>query len=276
MPVTSLRPELNSATPMNKAFLLLLLVPKMVLAQVAVAPTPAILRAENGSSNGPSVDRAGAPVVDPTKNVLDLVTALEKRLDDIDKLNNKRADDKFKSVQQVIDLEAKITDMHALYNADFTKLRAEYQMQLDQKESNRIDAIRKVDQEAVRNESDRSQQAVNTLAAAQAATAETLRSAVNTTATNIATQLDRTTSAIVERISALEKVQYTGQGRAGVADPQVEALRADVARLSSVQLQGTGKAQGFESSWGILVAAISVIGVFVVVLTRRTNEHRNN
>lgn len=240
-----------------------------ILAQTAETPKQERMPAVSGNSNGPSVDRAGTPVVDPTKNVLDLVQALEKRLDAIGALNEKIREERMKHVDDKIVLQAKITDMHAMYNADITKLRSEYQKELDQKESDRVNSIRVVDQAAVRNESERSQQAVNTLATAQAATAETLRSAVNTTATNIATQLDRTTSAITERIASLEKAQYTGAGRATVADPNAERLAIAVNKLVEAQSTNVGKTEGVGMSWQVILGVASLVGVVFVLMTRR-------
>lgn len=250
----------------------------VTLALAGVAAAQEVPTSETGGSSiGPSVDRVGAPVIDPTRNVLDLVKALEKRMEEVKGLTDKNIDTRFTSMEKLIELENQIAKLNYDHNADNIRqntasieLRAQYQAKLDDKETARVDAIQAVSQAAVKTEADRAQQAVTTLATAQAATAETLRAAVNTTATNIALQLDRTTSAIVDRIAQLEKAQYTGAGRAGVADPQVEALRADVARLTSTYAQGAGKTEGVGLSWQVLVAVVG-IGIAVVVMTRKNS-----
>lgn len=231
-------------------------------------PEPSILNTVDGKLN---------PPFDPSKNVLDLVQAAIKRIDDINILDVKIIDEKFKHLGSVIDLQDRITKLQAEHNADNIrnntdeiKLRAEYQKELDEKESRRLDAIRAVDQAAVKNEADRAQQAVSTLATAQAATAETLRASVNTTATNIATQLDRTTAAIVERIASLEKAQYTGAGRSTVADPQVEVLKAAVEKLSIQQSQNAGKTEGIGVSGSVLaIIASLIIAAGAIIVSRK-------
>lgn len=240
-----------------------------------------------GSSNGPAIDRNQNPVVDPTKNVLDLVRALERRLDDVSNLTNKGIEDRFRYREEITNLQSAITDLKTSHNAEITKLRGDYQQRADDKESERIDAIIVSDRAAAKNEVDRSQKAVDTVATLQTATAETLRSAVATTAAGIATQFAQTTSALVERIAALEKASYTGQGRSTVADPQVEALRlqvesqrAQVESLNRIQAQGTGKSEGFGSSWAIVLGVGSLIGVLIalaglvaVIVTRTRKSH---
>jgi hypothetical protein len=147
-----------------------------------------------------------------------------------------------------------------LRNAEQTaELRAQHQMALDTLEAKRLDAVRSVDQLAVKTEADRSAAAITALANAAAVTAETLRSAVNTSATNLATQSDRNQTAMSERIAALEKSSYTGQGKQAVVDPQVTEMLVEMRALRVSQSVGAGKSEGLDASWKLLIGAVGVI-----------------
>jgi hypothetical protein len=208
-------------------------------------------------------DRRAAPIVDPTKNVLDLVEAAVQRLDDMTQLRGELADAKILRLERE---QALLVDM--------ATLRAEHQQQLDALESKRLDAMRQTDQLAVKTEADRASSAITALANAAATTAETLRSAVNTSATNLATQLDRTVTAITERIAALEKSSYTGAGKQAVVDPQVTEMLIEMRAMRGVQQLGTGKTDGINAAWVVLLGVVSLIvglmaiGTFVFITTR--------
>jgi len=242
-------------------------------------------RSGSGSGSGIGIDALGGPVIDPTENVRELFEAGSTRQDDL-RLSERRLQE-----EKILRIE---TGMRWLQHE--VKIRADHQRDLDTLEAKRLDAVRSVDQLAVKTEADRSAAAITALANAAATTAETLRSAVNTSATNLATQLDRTVTAITERIAALEKSSYTGAGKQAVADPMMEQLiqemrsltaqraadmgkaavvdprmselmttvRENTARLQS----GTGKSEGMDSMWKLLVAgvgllvALNALGVF--------------
>jgi hypothetical protein len=214
-------------------------------------------------TSGMGVDIHGGPVIDPTKNVLDLVDASVRRLDDMTLLRAELVAEKILRLERQIDL---ITQM--------ATMRAEHQKDLDALESKRLDAMRQVDQIAVKTEADRASTAITALAAAASTTAETLRSAVNTSATNLATQLDRTVTAITERIAALEKSSYTGQGKQAVVDPQVTEMLMEMRALRTTQAQGAGKGEGINLAWVVLLGVVSLvvgllaIGSFIFVTTR--------
>lgn len=258
---------------MKKLLALMVLLPVVAAAQTA---TPSITA---GSSNGPAIDKNQNPVIDPTANVISLVHALEKKLDDAQKIAEKGLEDKFKEVERSISKESEITTLRAFHNSEITKLRAELQATVDTQESKRLDAIRRVDQEAVKTESERSQAAITALATVAATTAEALRNAVNTTATNLATQLDRTTSAITERIASLEKAQYTGAGKAAINDPNAERLAISVDKLVSAQSQGVGKGEGISASMAMLISGalvfIALIGLMISGLAIFMQSRKN-
>jgi len=214
--------------------------------------------------SGMGVDAHGGPVIDPTKNVLDLVEAAVKRLDDMTILRGQLVEEKILRLERE---QALLVTM--------ATLRAEHQKDLDTLEAKRLDAVRSVDQLAVKTEADRSAAAITALANAAATTAETLRSAVNTSATNLATQLTNTVNAITERIAALEKSSYTGQGKQAVVDPQLAEMLAEMRAMSAQAAAGGGKSAGINAAWVVMLGAVSLIvglitiGSFVFVATRQ-------
>lgn len=93
------------------------------------------------------------------------------------------------------------------------RLRAEYSVQLSIAEAKRIDAIRAVDVQAVTVASERANASALVLASQVSSSAEALRILVAQTATAVASQLASMSSAINDRISALEKSQYQNSGK---------------------------------------------------------------
>lgn len=129
-----------------------------------------------GSSPGPGVDRYGVPVIDPTKNVLQLVEAAIQRQDDL------RA------------AEAKhIRELNFMRDQHATELR--------QAEANRINAIRDVDVAAVQRTAEVQAAMQDRLAQTVTATAEAMRS-------SLATALEP----IRKDIADLRQAQYEAAG----------------------------------------------------------------
>lgn len=128
------------------------------------------------------------PVVDPTKNVLGLVSAAIKRQDDLRKLE-------------------------ARHLRELADLRARYDARLRKAETARIDAIRAVDVAAVGQAAKVSATLAQTLAAQVAASAETVRTQVATTATAASTALAAALEPIQKDIADLRRAQYEAQGQ---------------------------------------------------------------
>lgn len=109
-------------------------------------------------------------------------------------------------------------------------------------ESERINALRKEDIDAVAVTGERAikqaemlatQVALNAevLRASVAKTAETLSLSVAKTAEAIATQLQQITDSLTSRISTLEKSQYENKGRSGVSAPLLMMIAGFVGGL---------------------------------------------
>jgi hypothetical protein len=173
---------------------------------------------------------------DPTKNVLDLVQAAIKRLDD---LATERGNTLESKLQRVDDLrDSRIADLHELlilereHIRQLADIRADYDKQLRIKETERIDAIRAVDVQAVQRAAEVSATQAQTLATQVQASAETLRTQVATTAVAQTTALAAALEPIQKDISELRKTQYE---LAGSKAQQIEYRQSSVQDKSSNQ-----------------------------------------
>jgi hypothetical protein len=147
-------------------------------------PTPA---RQTPPPNGEGVDASGGPVIDPTKNVLDLVAAAIARQDDL------RA-------------------MESDHLREVMKMRADYDQRLREAETARIDAIRAVDVGAVNRAAEVAATQAQTLATQVATVAEAMRTQVAAAATAASVALAAALEPIQRDIADLRRVQYETQG----------------------------------------------------------------
>lgn len=189
---------------------------------------------------------------DPTANVLDLVKAESRRQDDLRKATEYHLIEIAKVEQKAIRREI--------------KLRDDSNEKLREAEAKRIDAIRAVDVNAVAVAAERSAQQATVLANQVAASAETQRNLVATTAAALAEQLKQITTPILESIAQLQKSQYEGSGQRSVTDPQMTAVLAEVRAMSANQQQQTGSGVGVEKVIAYLALAATIaIALFVAL-----------
>jgi len=154
---------------------------------MSVAPQRA-RRVLGGGSMGPSVDRLGAPVIDPTENVLALVEAAVRRQDDL-------------RVQE------------SQHVREIMGLRAQFDTEYRNQESNRVNAIRAVDVAAVVRAAEVANLQATTLATQVATAAEATRGAMVTMANNFNTALASSIAPLQEAINDLRRTQYEQQGQ---------------------------------------------------------------
>jgi hypothetical protein len=207
-------------------------------------------------ATGIPVDASGGATVDPTKNVLDLVTAATLRIDDL------------------AELRQELADTNNAHVKELAALRADHQRMMDSAESARIDSIRQVDLTNTANAATQALTAIQTLATTQAASAETLRAQVANTATQVQATLNGVTADFNKRIASLEQSSYEGAGKQKVADPASERTAMLVERLVAAQATDTGKGAGINLAWIGLLGVVSLlvgllaIGTFVFITTR--------
>jgi hypothetical protein len=176
----------------------------------------------------PSNDGVG-PVIDPTKNVLDLVEAAIKRIDDLFAAGVKRLDERIDAM--VGRLGAESDKSNAL------RAQREYY-------EGRIDVVR----------SDFQKQIAANLERQTDKSAAVLSDAVNKAN---------------ERLAAVEKNQYTVAGQAIVRDPATaEALANISAALGALSVKGNlseGRSQGLSTAGALILGFCSVLAVAIVV-----------
>lgn len=151
-------------------------------------PTSTPQAASGSNTSGPAVDKAGNAAVDPTKNVLDLVSAAIARQDDL-------------------------RDVTEKYTEKIASLRSYYDDKLREAESKRIDAIRAVDVGNVQRAAEVQATQAATLAAQVTASAEALRTQVIAASTAATIALNAALDPIQKRIDDLTRAQYEAQGQ---------------------------------------------------------------
>lgn len=187
--------------------------------------------------------------VDPTRNVLDLVDASVKRIDDLTALNNKRNDDLAAERVKRLEVEG--------------ALRAEFHDKLMIAEAKRIDAIRATDVSAAALANERATQQADVLARQVAQTAETLRALVDSTAKQMAAQHEQFAKALGERVALLEKNQYEAQGKSVASSPMTKELIKEMGESRRYRNTEIGQQEGMSAVWGYIIAAIAAISAII-------------
>jgi len=213
--------------------------------------------------NGMGVDIRGNPVIDPTKNVLDLVNASITRINDLNTIRDRRIDDLEKAEQNRVDA-ALAAEVHRI--DEVAQLREKYQLLLANAESHRLDAIRAVDVAAVQVANEKANAQAAVLAAQVQTTADTMRALVSSASDTAAKQVQQVTSQFSERIAALEKAINIGSGKETVADPMIAQMVNEIKALRDYMALGTGKSSGISTAWAVLIGAVGLIGAIIAIV----------
>jgi hypothetical protein len=203
------------------------------------------------------IDRSGGPTVDPTENVKALNAASDERQSDLAAafqdyvaLLDRRQDDLRK---------ADIEHLEKVAN-----LRASYEKELREKETQRIDAINLNNSAAVQAAAEVQRAQASLLANQVATTGETLRAQVASVASAQEQRLTTILEPITKAIESLRQTQYEQQGKNTAAtDPVLQAIR-DL-QLSQGAQAGAHTAtteNRQQSNWSI-GALISLVGVLI-------------
>ena len=187
----------------------------------------------------PETDDQGRIIVDPTLNVIALHEAGMRRQDDLRNSENGR-------VLEHVDAEARMAD-----------LRADHAKEMRRAETDRLDAIRGVDQASVRADAAATEIRATTLATQVALSAEAVRTQVAATAQAAQENLTRALDPIQKDIGELRQVQYT---TAGSKAESTEAKTETHARVSNV---GLWVGLAITLALGLMAAVISVAGIAV-------------
>lgn len=179
-------------------------------------------------------------IIDPTKNVLDLVDGEVKRLDDIRAVNNKWIESEISHVKEIV------------------VLRAAHAQEIQRIETERLASIRQVDVLHQSSAAERQQAAILSL-----------ERIVDSTAKTLATQNTNMMTVVEARLAALERSSYEGKGKQAVVDPQISTLMSLVESLRESRSTHAGRSGGLQSGWSWIIGAVGLIagliGIFAAL-----------
>lgn len=154
----------------------------------------------------------------------------------------------------------KLHEMGQKYNDDKLQLAVEASRRERAAESERINALRKVDVDAVSVANDRAITQAQLLNAQMLDNAEVLRKSVEATASTIAIQFDKMTTQQNDRIAALERINSENMGKASSA-PDMQEL---VSQL--IAAQNIAKGRSGLSTPLLMMVSGAIVGVIVFLL----------
>jgi hypothetical protein len=197
------------------------------------------------------------PHIDPTANVIALHEAGTKRVDDLRDAADKLVEAKISHLREMITLNA----AHAKEIRGIDK-------ELRVTETDRVDAIRQVDQLHQSMAAKTQQEAILALERTTQASAETLRSMVENTAKSLAAQTAASMTTIDSRLAALEKQSYENTGKEKVSDPILEKVLTTIEGLQQSQSINTGRSGGMNSLWALIVGGVALAAGIVALASR--------
>ena len=201
---------------------------------------------------GPGVDRYGQPVIDPTRNVLDLVSAAIQRQDDLRTVEARHQ-------RELVVLRAEYDARLRVADQRQAELRAGYEEKLRQQESARIDAIRAVDVGAVSRAAEVSAAQAQTLATQQQASADALRNQVEQARIATADALAQALAPITKSIEDLRAAQYQQQGE---KSSKVETSSTDRDAVALEQAKIAAANSRMQMYALIIAAIVLALGVY--------------
>ncbi len=198
------------------------------------------------AQHGIGVDAHGGAVVDPTQNVKDLNDASHKRQDDLREMFGRYVQSELKRVEDIANLKAD-------HVKELTTVHQVHDYALHKAEAGRLDALRQNDREDVK-----------VLAAQTTAKAEALQTQVSTTADTLAKTFAANLAEQNKRLSANERQQAEGLGKATVESPMMAELVAETKALRLAMAGTSGQGTGAKNLWFIIAAVITVLGFLLI------------
>jgi hypothetical protein len=174
-------------------------------------------RREQPGQPGVAVDARGGTVIDPSKNVEDLVEAKAGATRDLRAADLRFADAQFTALEK----QAGLARQHDSRFQDYAReAEAKLQAQRTDAETRRIDQLAQTRQEFQ-----------NTIR-------DMLAESVRTTSTLVSTQLVQIQATFDTRVSKLEAQAFTAAGRSSVNDPAIESAMARMSQgIASLSTQ---------------------------------------
>jgi DNA anti-recombination protein RmuC len=203
--------------------------------------------------SGVAVDASGGPVVDPTKNVEDLVRALEAKLSELRETDGRYFDLRF-ATQETSNSFAR--EAESKFQNFARDAEAKFSSSLTAAETRRIDQLAETRQEFQ-----------NTIR-------DMLAESVRTTSSLVSTQLVQIQATFDARVTKLEQAQLTQAGRSSVADPALESalmrLSSTIAAMQDRENTTGGQTKGSMDAtarmWIMLAVMAAIAGPAVAVV----------
>ena len=201
------------------------------------------------ASAGLGVDIFGSPVIDPTKNVLDLVKAESRYQDGMREMNAKLRDAEARRLEDLARAETRRVD-----GLDEQRTRYEERIANDLKVN-------------VKTTSDQ-------LAGQLIKETGALSNQITTLATSLTNQQALATTSLSTRIADLERFRWETGGKSAVADPALSAALSDMAKsiaaLNDLTTRSTGREGGRQEQRGNersnMVLLISIAVAFFALI----------
>lgn len=180
---------------------------------------------------------------DPSKNVLDLVDAAVRRIDDLhnaeaiwaDKLRNSD----LARLDQLRTAEIRRVDELMLLNTAFGDKLAKALDAANEKAAQRAGVLAQ-------------HQAVAASLAAQ-------------TSAQFTEQVRSLDKALTDRLMSLERSQYESKGRSALSDPLLEQLSAQMRQIAAGQLTTQGQKEGLSTAGVMLAGGVGLIATLIVI-----------
>jgi hypothetical protein len=195
------------------------------------------------SAAGTGIDVYGGPVVDPTKNVLDLVRAESKYQDAMRDAESRLASQARAAEQRRID--------------DLAALRLAYDQRIA--EDLRVNVKTTSDQLAGQLVKE-----TGSLSSQIGALTTSFTNQLTTLTTSFTNQISALTSALTPRIADLERFRWEQGGKAGERDPAVSNAIAEMTKAITKLEQDRGAIKAHTEGGAVVWGAIAVIATFLL------------
>jgi len=151
---------------------------------------------------GIGVDAQGNAVIDPTKNVLDLTAAANKRQDDLREMHNRYLEAEFRRLEEQVKRVEETSELRAEFAREIGIVHQSHDREIHKMEQDKLAAFRASDEMARITEANRSLAAI-----------QVVERTLNSTATALASQNAENNVEVNRRLAALEKSSYEGAGK---------------------------------------------------------------
>lgn len=179
------------------------------------------------------MSKAAFPVIDPTANVISLVQANKVAADELNAMRDRYIEARIDTVRESLRWMERLSDVHQRH--DYALHKAE---------AGRLDALRQNDREDVKVLAAQTAAKADALQNQLSVTATTLQSQVLTTAETLAKTIAADQSEQNKRLSAIERQQAEGMGKATVESPMMAELVAETKALRLAMAGTIGQTQG--------------------------------